>query len=322
MFYRDQFTVVDCVFVGNMGSWGAGAISTHTNEGVLINCRFVGNASEGTGEYYGGGALSLYNPAGMSLINCTFTGNSSGYGGAILSSPNSGAYGSTLTNCTFSGNSATAAGGGLYIHHGSPTLADCILWENTDADGSDETAQFHIGSGQPRISYSCVQGWTGDFGGEGNIGDDPLFWDADGEDDVFGTEDDNLRLRPGSPCIDAADNTAVPADDLDLDGDDDTEEPIPFDIDGNPRFVDDPDTDDTGNGEAPIVDMGAYEFQACPGDIDGDGDTDHSDLGELLRAWGARPGDPNWNENADLDSDGEVGHGDLAIFFTGWGCGT
>jgi hypothetical protein len=56
----------------------------------------------------------------------------------------------------------------------------------------------------------------------------------------------------------------VPADEFDLDGDGDTDEPIPFDLDGNPRFVDDPDTDDTGHGTPPIVDMGAYEYQVPP----------------------------------------------------------
>ena len=60
----------------------------------------------------------------------------------------------------------------------------------------------------------------------------------------------------------------------------------------------------------------------CDGDIDGDGDTDHADLGELLRAWDSEPGDPNWNENADLDGDGHIGHGDLGIFLADWGCGT
>ena len=60
----------------------------------------------------------------------------------------------------------------------------------------------------------------------------------------------------------------------------------------------------------------------CPGDIDGDGDTDHSDLGELLAAWCTHPGDPNWNPNADLDGDGHVGHGDLGILLADWGCGT
>ena len=57
----------------------------------------------------------------------------------------------------------------------------------------------------------------------------------------------DFHLSPGSPCIDAGDNTAVP------DG-------LTTDFDGNPRFVDDPDTDDTGYGDPPIVDMGAFEF--------------------------------------------------------------
>ena len=39
---------------------------------------------------------------------------------------------------------------------------------------------------------------------------------------------------------------------------------ISTDLDDNPRFVDDPDTADTGIGSAPIIDMGAYEFQSCP----------------------------------------------------------
>jgi hypothetical protein len=62
--------------------------------------------------------------------------------------------------------------------------------------------------------------------------------------------------------------------------------------------------------------------EECPGDIDGDGDTDHSDLGELLSAWCSSDGDPNWNPNADLDGDGHVGHGDLGILLSDWGCGT
>jgi len=60
----------------------------------------------------------------------------------------------------------------------------------------------------------------------------------------------------------------------------------------------------------------------CPGDIDGDGDTDHSDLGALLSAWCLHEGDPNWNAAADLDGDGHVGHGDLGIVLGDWSCGT
>jgi len=59
----------------------------------------------------------------------------------------------------------------------------------------------------------------------------------------------------------------------------------------------------------------------CPGDVDGDGDTDHSDLGALLAAWCTHEGDPNWNANADLDGDGHVGHSDLGTLLADWGCG-
>jgi hypothetical protein len=68
-------------------------------------------------------------------------------------------------------------------------------------------------------------------------------------------------------------------------------------------------------------DMSLKPVGGCPGDIDGDGDTDHSDLGALLAAWCTHAGDPNWNPNADLDGDGHVGHGDLGILLADWGCG-
>ena len=84
-------------------------------------------------------------------------------------------------------------------------------------------------------------------------------------------------LQPDSPCIDAADNTAVP-------------KGIDTDLDGNPRFVDDLCTDDTGDGESPIVDMGAYEFQVtCPWDLDCNGNVGAGDLLNLLAAWGPCP---------------------------------
>ena len=76
---------------------------------------------------------------------------------------------------------------------------------------------------------------------------DPLFVDPDGPDhDPETFDDNNYRLGAGSACIDAADNAAVP-------------KRVTLDLDGNPRFVDDPDTEDTGRCglqcERAIVDM-------------------------------------------------------------------
>jgi parallel beta-helix repeat protein len=68
----------------------------------------------------------------------------------------------------------------------------------------------------------------------------------------------DYHLLPSSPCIDTGDNYSVPADVTDLDGDGNTTEPIPFDLDGNPRIVD-------GNNDGiAVVDMGAYEFFIPP----------------------------------------------------------
>jgi len=116
-------------------------------------------------------------------------------------------------------------------------VTNCILW----GDSPDE-----ISGGTPAVSYSDIQGG---FPGTGNIDMNPLFVDP---------EDGDLHLLPGSPCIDAANNIAVPSE-------------ITTDLDGNPRFVDNPYVVDTGLGDPPIVDMGAYELCLwdCGGDHDG-----------------------------------------------------
>ena len=97
------------------------------------------------------------------------------------------------------------------------------------------------------------------MGGTGNIGGDPQFADPDGKDNVLGTLDDDLRLSAGSACIDAAANVSAGPDETDVDDDGDVLEAMPFDVDGNLRFIDVLGTPDTGLGSSPVVDMGAYE---------------------------------------------------------------
>lgn len=133
----------------------------------------------------------------------------------------------------------------------------------------------------------------------------------------------NVRLSPGSPCVDAGHNWGVPQDSADLDGDGNTRELTPLDLDGLPRFVDDPGFGaDSGCGEPAIVDMGAYEEPSIGtaaeiifGDVDGDGAVGIEDLLELLSAWGPAGKDC---ELADLDLDGEVGNADLLALLAGW----
>jgi len=100
--------------------------------------------------------------------------------------------------------------------------------------------------------------------GPGNIREDPRFTNPYGPEGDIGIEDDDLHLAPASPCIDARDNTDVPADSPDLDADGDTRESLPFDTDGYARRMDDFDTPDSGIGTLPIVDIGAHEYwTAC-----------------------------------------------------------
>jgi hypothetical protein len=102
--------------------------------------------------------------------------------------------------------------------------------------------------------------------GPGNIEEDPLFvspgyW-GDVNDITTPREPDHpnavwvdgdYHLLPTSPCIDRGDNGNLPPDEIDLDGDGDMLELLPWDLDNNPRIMDG-DVDGT-----PDVDMGAYE---------------------------------------------------------------
>jgi len=77
---------------------------------------------------------------------------------------------------------------------------------------------------------------------------------SSGDDELIIEYGGDYHLLSGSACIDAGSNVAVPADTYDLDGDGNTTEPIPWDLDGNPRIV------DGDNGGNCVVDMGAYEY--------------------------------------------------------------
>jgi len=55
------------------------------------------------------------------------------------------------------------------------------------------------------------------------------------------------------------------------------------------------------------------------GDVDGDGKVEMKDLVLLAKAYGSRPGDPNWNFMADMDNNNFVGLLELVIIAKNYG---
>ena len=224
-------TLTNVTFWSNSAGDGGGMYNDDSDP-KLMNVTFCGNNSIGLG---GGIFNSQSSPE---LMNVTFSGNSSFFGAGIynynISAP-------ILINVTFSRNSASARGGGIYNNLSIPILKNVIMWDNT-AGANIGANIFNQPGSSTNVSYSNIQGG---YPGTGNINSDPLFVDADGADNIVGTPDDNLRLRPGSPAIDTGNNTDVPSS-------------VTTDLDGSPRIV-----DGNGDGNA-IVDMGAYEYNLIP----------------------------------------------------------
>ena len=72
-------------------------------------------------------------------------------------------------------------------------------------------------------------------------------------------------------------------------------------------------TADTGEGAAPIIDIGAFEFQVatCPADLTGDGVVGIADLLAVLAGWGTA--------GTDVTGDGTTDVLDLLALLAAWG---
>ncbi len=262
--FEDNLSTAGGVFVDTLG----GGLSCFSKNLWIESCSFLGNraVSFAYDSWAWGGAV--YQSGGSAtIVSSQFSGNrayrdtGSGYafGGAIVSA---GSTAMDVIDSTFHGNKAGTPsfgqGGAIHATSVQVRVTNCIFWSNSDTAGSGESSQIWSNP-SPVIEHSCVMGWSGALGGSGNIGSDPLFVAPAGADAIVGTFDDDLRLRSGSPCIDAGDTGSLPADAFDGDGDGVTSEPSPFDSAQRPRRVDDHAAPDSGIGLAPQVDMGAHE---------------------------------------------------------------
>ena len=313
--YYTDATITNCTISENTAEGkfnqrdGGGGVYCYHSSPRLTDCTISDNAADGTD----GGGFYCYWYSSPLITNCTISGNTAHANGG-------GIYGNehcspVLTNCKISGNKANDDGGGVYLYysHNLATLTNCTISGNIANDncggfvsvggGGITLTNSIFWSNEPLLlcgyavaSYSDIEG--GFYGDEIIAADpafaDPGYWDANGtpgdpNDDFW--VDGDYSLLPGSPCIDSGDNTAVPPDESDLDGDGDTAERAPLDLGFLPRFVNDPDTVDSGVANPPnypnVVDMGAHEFQVASfpvGDLNCDGTVNLFDIDPFVLA--------------------------------------
>jgi predicted outer membrane repeat protein len=220
----------------------------------LVGVRFFGNTAGGDG-----GGIYI-DDSDSTIVNSLFSGNEAAVSGGGMFNVNSSTL--ELINSTFSGNkSVQSFGGGLGIGASTVTIDNSIFWGNVGGQVTPNMSTVDISytnleGGCPPAPTSC----------DHLVLLDPKFRRSPdpGIDGSWGTADDDygdLKLIMDSPAIDAGDNNSVPADVHDLDGDLNTTEKLPLDLEGLSRFKDVPGVLDTGNGTPPIVDMGAFENQ-------------------------------------------------------------
>ncbi len=289
---RGDTIFLRCTFVGNVAGGtgtddGGGAIHASNCAPTILNCRFYGNkAGESVSSLGKGGAIHVHcdestvsagapgQANGTTVTNSVFSGNLASHSGGAMwndcPDPVSGSNEITITNGTFSHNNAygnSATGGGIRHSRSTLTVRNSIFWGNIDQDTqtTDETAQITPSGGTIDVKYACVDNDGDDlvvYTDASNTKDNPRLINFLGDDGEVGTPDDNLRLaaRVGSSASEAGDNESLPADSLDLDGDGNTTESLPLDLDEQSRRTDDPDTADPQGETSPVVDMGAYEY--------------------------------------------------------------
>ncbi len=231
--------VTECLFEGNAAIKGGGLFLGDCGA-VVLNCRFAGNEADT------GGGIHGETTSGARLINPVISGNHvADFGGGLH------LVGSDMeiVNATLSGNNAATDGGGLGLDESSaPVFHNAIFWNNR-ANGSTTSKSASlfrltqpIGSSLAEFHFSLVENFnnaelvTLDPDSADNLngklaGNDPDFVSPVDPATAPATGGD-LRLKTGSPAIDAGDNGA---------NDSET------DAAGNPRI------------DFATIDLGAYE---------------------------------------------------------------
>ncbi|MCC5787733.1 MAG: hypothetical protein JJU33_13655 [Phycisphaerales bacterium] len=229
---------------------------------------------------FAGGGLYIGSSSPIEVVNTLVTGSRCANGAILINNASP-----LIVNCTVVDNNQW----GVFTQRGSgPIVRNSIFSGNTVPHASTELG----GPGQADVAWSLINGNTNAHIGDGVIFADPML-DAD------------FAPLPGSPAIDAGNNDEVPSG-------------VTVDLVGGDRFVDDPDTVNTGVGVGPIVDLGAIEFSpldACPADMHGDGSVHAGDFFLFLDYFA------DGHEMADFNKDGVVDAADFFDYLTAFADG-
>ena len=227
-----NFSVQGGSFVGNWANLGGGIATDGTVGSTFNGVRILGNEANAASAE-GGFAYFNTGSTGSTFVNCVIVGNKS--------TGRHGVYkpkGTTrFVNCSIVGNQSGEYGGVTLLFNADEvvSVSNSIIWGNSAISGGHDIYNYE---GTASINYSIYDPSKSDgtISGTNNLGSDPLFVDANGIDNVYGTEDDDLALQASSPAIDQASS----------------------------GVTDYPSTDITGASRSGGPDIGAYEYWLTP----------------------------------------------------------
>ncbi|MBO6516983.1 MAG: lamin tail domain-containing protein [Bacteroidia bacterium] len=213
----------DNTFKNNSSKYGTLYMDASSFSAVnpyIVNCVFDQNMSKTSG-----GAIYIYAYGGESyplILNCVFNKNqAASHGGAIYNNGYAGDCYPYIFGSTFVQNSATSSAGAIYnfglAGNCEPVIENSIFYGNLrNANDDHQHSELFNYNADALVEYSSMQRGSATYttsafnylgGGSGNLFEvSPGFFelsDRDGDDNIWRTSDDGLRLSDTSALINA-----------------------------------------------------------------------------------------------------------------------